>query len=389
MSLVDLLIVLLAIGSLFRGYELGFIRQLFSTAGFLGGLLLGALLAPHVAGLAHTPLSRALITLAATLGPAFVALIGSELVGAILKRRLVLERIMNRVDNALGSLIAAATLLVTVWLGAALLISLPYDSLQTNIRGSTIITLLNRQLPPAPRIIAGIGHFIAPNGFPDVFIGTEPSLKPATLPTPAQLINAVNRDRASVVKVEGQGCGGIVEGSGFVAASGLVATNAHVVAGIHSPYVIDGNGTHPATPVWFDPDLDLAVLRAGDLIGGPLTFNPHAIGAGEQGGVLGYPGGGPFTAGTAAVTSEFTAVGRNIYDQGNVRRDVYAITATVVPGNSGGPLVDLDGEVIGIVFAASTAQNNAGYALSAPQIVRELAQAKAANTPVSTGSCTP
>jgi S1-C subfamily serine protease len=102
---------------------------------------------------------------------------------------------------------------------------------------------------------------------------------------------------------------------------------------------------------------------------------------------LGYPGDGPFTAGTAAVLEEFTAVGRNIYDQGTTDRDVYSIDANVIPGNSGGPLVDLNGQVMGVVFATSTEYNDVGYALGVPQVIHEIDQARLANHTVSTGSC--
>jgi S1-C subfamily serine protease len=129
------------------------------------------------------------------------------------------------------------------------------------------------------------------------------------------------------------------------------------------------------------------VLRVANLSGSSLTFDANSVNHGTQGGVLGYPGGGPFTADTAAVLDEFTAVGRNIYDQGSTDRDVYSISANVIPGNSGGPLVNLNGEVIGVVFAASTAYNDVGYALSVPQVIHEVNEARAMNHTVSTGSC--
>ena len=387
MNLIDVLIILLIIGALIRGQELGFVRQLFSTVGFFSGLLIGALLEPHLVGLVHSPLSRLILTLAVTLGLALIMLSVGEFIGMQVKQKLQFRHELNHVDNSFGAGLAGISLLVLVWLSAAILVTLPYQNIQSSIRDSKIISLLDRDLPPAPNIIADIGHLIAPNGFPQVFIGVEPSPSTATPPTPAALAAAVNRDRASVVKVEGQGCGGIVEGSGFVVGSNLVVTDAHVIAGIFQPYVIDANGTHKATPIWFDPNLDLAVLRIANLAGGALSFDVNAVSHGTQGGVLGYPGGGSFTADTAAVLDEFTAIGRNIYAQGSTQRDVYSIAANVIPGNSGGPLVNLNGNVIGVVFAASTEYNGVGYALSVPQVVHEVNQARALNHTVSTGSC--
>lgn len=376
------------VGALIRGQELGFVRQLFSTVGFFIGLLLGALLEPHVVQLAHSSTSRLILTLLTTLGCAFFLLFTGEIIGIIIKQRLQLKHGLNHVDNSLGAGLAGISILAVVWLGAAVLVALPYVGLQSGIRSSRIISLLDRNLPPAPNLIADIGHLIAPNGFPDVFIGLEPAPGTAPLPTPASLVPAVNKDRASVVQIEGDGCGGVVEGSGFVVSGNLVATNAHVVAGIAHPYVIDGNGTHLATAIWFDPNLDFAVLRVNNLRGGPLVLDTNVIPHGTAGGVLGYPGGGPFSASTAAVLDEFTPRGRNIYNQGSTQRDVYSIEANVVPGNSGGPLVNTNGDVIGVVFAASTMYNDVGYALSMPQIVNEIDHAKAVDRPTSTGSCT-
>lgn len=387
MHIIDALLILFLAGSLLRGTELGLVRQLLSTIAFFAGLFLGIALEPHVVRLAHTPEARLLITVGITLGLAFIALSLGELAGVVLKQRLVLQRWLDRIDNACGAVIAGISTVILIWLSSVVILALPYPGLQAVFRDSAIVGFINGHLPPAPNVVADVGHFISPNGFPNVFIGGEPSSTPASPPTPDQLAAAVAHDRASIVKIEGQGCGGIVEGSGFVVSGDLVATNAHVVAGIANPYVIDGNGQHRATPIWFDPNLDFAVLRVDNLAEQPLQFNSGTIAHGTQGGVLGYPGGGPFTADTAAVLEEFTAIGRNIYNQGQTTRDVYAVQANVVPGNSGGPLVDLSGNVMGVVFAASTTTNDTGYALSVPQIISEIHQAQAANQPVGTGSC--
>jgi S1-C subfamily serine protease len=367
--------------------ELGLVRQFFSTLAFFCGLFLGVFLEPHAVKLVHSPAARLWMTIVVILGTACLFLTLGEWVGTVIKRRLVMKNWLDRIDNASGSVIAGISTVILIWLSAVVVLALPYPGLQAMFRDSAVIKLLDKHLPPAPNIVADIGHFISPNGFPNVFIDGEPTTAPASLPTPTQLATAVARDRASIVKIEGQGCGGIVEGSGFVVGDNLVATNAHVIAGISAPYAIDGNGQHRATPIWFDPNLDFAVLRVNNLAGQPLQFNTSTIDRGAQGGVLGYPGGGPFAADTAAVLEEFTAIGRNIYNQGQTHRDVYAVQSHIVPGNSGGPLVDLDGNVMGIVFAASTTTDNTGYALSAPQVIDEIHQAETSNRPVGTGSC--
>ncbi len=387
--LFDILITLFALSAMVRGRDIGFVRQIGSTAGFFGGLFLGAWLEPHTVNLVHSQTARVIVTLVTTLGCALILLSVGEYLGMRLKRRvrLRLQRV-NKLDNGLGALLGAVTLLLTAWLMASAAGALPFPALQSDLRDSRILTTLNDDLPAAPVLIAGLGHLIDPNGFPQVFVGSEPS-PPANVSTPSfgNLQTAVNNDRASVVKVEGQGCGGIIEGSGFVVGPDEVATNAHVVAGIRWPYVHDGNGTHGATVIWFDPNLDFAVLRVDNLAGHPLRISSDQVGAGTAAAVLGYPGGGPFTADTATLLDEFTATGRDIYGQGNTDRDVYEIKANVMPGNSGGPLITGDGSVIGVVFARSSTYQQVGYALTAGQVKTEIRQAAAQNRYVGTGQC--
>jgi S1-C subfamily serine protease len=385
--LIDLIIIIFAVSALYRGREIGFVRQLFSTAGFFGGLFLGAWLQPYTINWGHSQAARLLITLLTTLGCAMILFSVGEFIGLKLKHRVLLKRI-NRLDNGFGGLLSIISLLLTAWLTAAILTSLPASGLRSTVQSSRIISGLNRVLPSAPEVISGLGHLIDPNGFPQVFIGGEPSPSgPVALPALGDLQTAVTKDRASVVKLEGQGCGGIVEGSGFVVGSNLVATNAHVVAGIHHPYVEDDNGSHSGTVIWFDPNLDFAVLRVSNLAGKSLVISDKHVATGTPGVVLGYPGGGSFTANPAAVMDQFTAVGRDIYGRGQTSRDVYELRANVIPGNSGGPLVAKDGAVIGVIFAESTTYKHVGYALTTSQISDAINQAAARNRTVGTGQC--
>jgi S1-C subfamily serine protease len=166
-----------------------------------------------------------------------------------------------------------------------------------------------------------------------------------------------------------------------------VVTNAHVVAGVAKPKVVDKNGTHRTTVIWFDPDLDMAVLRALDLAGKPLPLVNQTADTGTEAAVLGYPGGGAFKADPAAIIDAFTATGRNIYNQETATREIYSMKADVISGNSGGPLINKNGEVIGVVFAHSVAYQHVGYSLTMPQVINELSQAKTNIEPVGTGSC--
>lgn len=384
--LIDLAVFVLAISTALRGRGLGFVRQLFSAVGFFGGLFLGSWLQPHVVQLAHTTLSRALILVITTMSCALIGLTIGEYAGVHLKLRFFNSDI-NKLDNVLGSGLSVVSLLLSVWLLASIARGLPFNSFQVSLRDSRIVAGLNRLLPPAPGIIASLGHLIDPNGFPDVFIGSEPSPSQVNLPALGNLAAAVNADRGSVLRIRGQGCGAIISGSGFVIAPGLVATNAHVVAGIDHPYVQDSNQSYRASAVWFDPNLDFAVLKVPGLPEAGLKLAAGSEARGTPAAVLGYPGGGNFNAGPAAIIDEFNAVGRNIYGSGHTIRDVYEVKASVIPGNSGGPLVAANGQVIGVVFAESTSYNQVGYALTTSQVSNEIHQAEASQQAVGTGSC--
>jgi S1-C subfamily serine protease len=388
MDWLDGIIIIVLAAAIIRGFDAGIVRQLFSATGFISGLFLGAWIESKLIHVSHTTASRAWLSVLVIVGCGLVLLTIAELAAHALKSKIQLTR-LDKVDRELGSLVASLAILATVWLGSSIFTNTPFPTLQQQIRDSAIINELNSVMPPAPNVIAKVGHVITSNGFPQVFTGHEPEPSESTVATPdmGKLTSAVEKTKKSVVKIEGVGCGGIVEGSGFVAGDGLVVTNAHVVAGVASPKVIDGNGTHKTTVIWFDADLDLAVLRALDLYGNPLPLVDKTLDAGTQAVVLGYPGGGAFKADPAAIIDAFTATGRNIYNQETATREIYSMKADVISGNSGGPLVDKEGQVIGVVFAHSVAYQHVGYALTMPQVIDELGQAKENIEPVGTGSC--
>lgn len=367
--------------------QIGFVRQALSTAGFIGGLLLGAFIRPHAVALVTSQSAKGLVAGVTVMGVAIIGLSIGEYLGIRIKHRVHMKRI-NKLDEIFGSMLAVITLLVSAWLLAALSQSLSMPGLQTAVDESRIIRYLNNTLPDAPRVVVGLGKLIDPNGFPDVFAGVEP--RPNTnvdLPSLGDLKDAVVADQNSIVKIIGQGCGGIVDGTGFVASPGYIATNAHVVAGIHAPKVLDANGTHKSTVVWFDPNKDFAVLKVDNLAGDPLPLAEEYNDTATAIAVLGYPGGGPFTAKPGAILDHFKATGRNIYGRNAASRDVYEIRAEVKPGNSGGPIVDIDGTVVGMVFAESTSYENVGYALTAKSILPALDSAVQRNQPASTARC--
>ena len=369
-----------------RGVASGFLRQAGSLGGFLLGLMAGAAVAPWVAGAFPAGGGRVMIVLLVFFGVALTVGGLGETLGYSLSG--VAERYRLRaLDALLGALFGVGIALFTIWILAATFARSAGPGLATDIQGSSILQALNRNLPPAPDMLARVERALGVNGFPRVFTGLEPSpAPPVTGPNAAAVNAAAAAGRAATVRIEGLGCGGLLEGSGFVAGPGLVATNAHVVAGIDSPVVVDAGGTHRAEVVLFDPSLDFAVLRTSGLAASPLPLAGSVQSRGTVGAVLGYPGGGSFTVSPAAILSEQSAIGRDIYDSGLSRRDIYTLQAVVRPGNSGGPVITPDGTVIGVVFAMSTTDGQVGYALTSAEVLPDLTRA-ASSGPVSTGAC--
>lgn len=201
--------------------------------------------------------------------------------------------------------------------------------------------------------------------------------------------DAVVADAArSVVKVSSlaYSCQKVMAGSGFVIAPGRVMTNAHVVAGAESFTVsVDGH-EHDATVVMFDSSEDISILNVPSLQAPPLGFAHDIALTGTDAVVLGYPGGGPFVAYPARVRDVIEIKSPDLYRALVVRREVYSIRGFVRRGDSGGPLIDRDGRVLGMNFAAAAHDPEVGFVLTAKQLYPHAVNS-GASEPVATGSC--
>jgi S1-C subfamily serine protease len=356
--------------------------------GMWTGLVVGAAAAPKATGLVTDPTAKvvvALVCLAAA--PLLLGALGNSL-GTRLSSGLRRAR-LGRLDSAAGAVVGGGATLLAAWLVGSVLATVPSPPLAAAAQRSFVIRTLDRVLPPAPAVFARINRLIAAGGLPQVFAEVEPppgSAQP--LPLDAAIRAAADRTSGSVVKIVGAACDVLQEGSGFVAGSSLVVTNAHVVAGVSNPVIIDRAGRrHKATTLVFDPNTDVAVLRTSDLAGRPLALQPAAVGPGAGGAVIGYPGGGALDVEPAVVLARFEAVGRDIYSRRLVARQVYQLRSRVRPGNSGGPFVGADGNVVGVVFSRSTFRESVGFALTAPEVAPHLRQAEVVSQPVNTGPC--
>lgn len=386
-TLLDAVLAIVVVAATVRGLRAGFARQLLSVGFFLFGLVVGALLAPWAAGFVDAERAKALVALAVLMGSALMVGAAGEALGW--RARAILRRLhLGGVDAALGAAFGTVGSLLLIWLAAAMLASAPLADIGRTIQGSRIIRSLSERLPASPGVIARIERFLDPLGFPRVFAGLEPDAgPPLALPGAETLRPTIDAAAGSTVKVTGVGCGGLLTGSGFVAAPGLVVTNAHVVAGTRDLRVQDREGTRAAVAVTFDPDTDLAVLRVDGLNAAPLPLATEVADRGLGGVTLGYPGGGPLTAGPAAVLRSVDAEGRDIYNLDLTRRSIYLLQADIRPGSSGGPFVLADGRVAGVVFARSVSDPGVAYALRVSELTDDLALAAATNVAVSTGPC--
>ena len=387
-NLLDLVILGLIFLSISTGFRRGAAMQVISYLGLIVGLLVGALVAPTFAALAERPTTQATVAMVTLLVAGGLGDLLGWIVGARVGRALG-KKGFGSADAAAGIMVAMVTILLTTWFLAFNLVQGPFPALSRHIRESAVVRGLDAVLPRPPSLLGQVRTFLNRFGFPEVFAGLPPApARPVPDPSRGQVSDAIQAADQSTVKVIGQACDRIQEGSGFFVAEDYVVTSAHVVAGVDAPQVERRNGeVSLATVTLFDPDLDLAVLRFGGAAPEPLQLATRNLDRGDKGAVLGYPGGGPLEAETAAVRRTITAAGRDIYGEETVRRQVYELQAEVRAGHSGGPFVAVDGTVAGVVFAASTTNEEVGYALTAIQARPQITLGVARIESVDTGEC--
>ena len=387
-------VVLVALGVLFAlsGYRQGFVVGAFSFVGFLGGGVVGARLAPAIAEL--EPLAafpRSVVGLAVVFVAATLGQVVATLVGGALRRRLV-WRPVRQLDAVGGAAISVVSLLLVAWLVGRAVASSPYPSLASQVRRSVVMTTVDAAMPAAGlRFLADFRNLIEERGFPEVFTELQAvDASDVPPPDPARLDRAVVQAlRASVLKVTGtaEACDTRIEGSGFVYAPERVMTNAHVVAGVDEPEVEVGGRQLPARVVLFDPARDVAVLAVDGLTAPALTPAPQEAAARSGAVVVGYPNDGPFRARAARVISVQDARGQDIYQQASVLREIYSVRGLVQQGNSGGPLVDDKGQVLGVVFAAAADDPSVGYVLTWDEVDGPAEAAVGLDAAVDTRTC--
>lgn len=368
-NFLDLLILAMVGIAMAGGYRVGFLARVAGWAGWLFGLVVAAAFVPSFLDRLQgpDPQLRLLVMAGVFLTVAALGAALGEFAGARL-RMLLPPGGLRQADRIAGGAAGGAGVLVVVWLLLPALAHIP-GTLSRSSRNSVVARAVDRLAPSAPGPLQAIRDLVTDVDFPDVFAQLRPA--PSTGAPPAASVLApatVARVSASTVKVSGEACGRILEGSGFSPEPEVVVTNAHVVAGVDRPQVLRPDGRRlPGQVVAFDPQRDLAVLRVPGLGQSPL-----ATGSGQVqgvGAVFGHPGGQiPIEVSPARIESRVNAVGRDLYGDGPIRREVFVLASELMPGDSGGALVDASGAVVGVAFAIAPDNAGVAYALSAKEL---------------------
>jgi S1-C subfamily serine protease len=380
LNVLDLFLGIFIVVSVLRGARTGFLAGVFSLVGVVVGASVGSRIAPSLLPDGGNPIYGAGITLGSILAFSVLGEVIARSMGGSIRNRLS-SPASATLDGLGGALLGFALALVLVWaVGVFALQSPTLASLQPVAQDSRILQTLKERMPsglltqavadlqPLPKIRGPEPEVAAPEGD----IVNDPDVQAASRRT---------------LRVTGTACGYGVEGSAWVAGRNLVVTNAHVVAGETATWVqIGGSGEQlPAEVVAFDGRNDIAVMRVDGLGLAPLPV--AAAQPGEAAAVIGFPKNGPLDIEPARTGTTERVVSTDAYDNGPVERIVTSFRVYVRPGNSGGPAVDADGQVISTIFASRTDSNNSGYGVPSRIVQRHLQAAASRTTPVSTGGC--
>jgi S1-C subfamily serine protease len=395
-DLLDLVLLALIAAFAVAGYRQGFIIGVLSLAGFVLGVAAGAFIAPGISrGLGKSPQWQAFIAILVVFAAAVVGMLIASWLGVTVRSRLT-GRPATVVDSLGGAAVNIFSVLIVAWLIGSFLRTAEFPAISRQVNNSALLRTVDAVMPRNALylpVFPGLSRLLNNGLYTQVFsaIGAEQSLN---LPAPDQAIvraPGLARDERSIVKIQGTApsCSQAIEGSGFVISQQHVLTNAHVVAGVTEALNVSppgGGQSLAAHVVLYDPQRDLAVLYVPGLTAPPLKLAGPASN-GTSAIVVGYPQNGPFQAVPARIGFSIKASGPNIYSTDTVDREIYPIKANVRAGNSGGPLLARDGRVYGVVFAASTAYSDIGYALTSSEVMRDVTAGRGSTSDVSTEQC--
>jgi S1-C subfamily serine protease len=389
-----LVVDVVLIGILLVALLVGVQRGLLASLGALIGLVLGGFgafwLVPIVNDVWPWQNSRVIAVIALAVALMLGGAAAGGAIGALLRRGVDRSTPLRVVDRVLGGALAVLAGALSLSLIASSVAATGTPGISTALASSQVLRAIDAVTPrPVAETLARVRSAVLDDGLPQLGelldLDVQPTAPPVALDDPELAVAA-----ASVARVSGvaYACGTSATGSGFVLAPDRVVTNAHVVAGVTAPIVeLPGQPAREGRIVYFDPIDDVALIAVDDL-GADAIPVIAPIAPGTAAVVQGYPFGGPFTMVNAEVISSGSVLVPDIYGTSNALRDIYALAATVQPGNSGGPLLTADGAVAGLVFARAESDLDRGYAMTTAELEPVLAGAAGWTEAVSTGSCT-
>jgi S1-C subfamily serine protease len=385
---LDVLLGFVLLAYVVYGLRHGLSRTVFVIAGVIGGVIAAYFLAPVIGSWVPVPFLRLGVTILVAIG---LVIAGHALGSAIGRsvRRGVEQTPLGGIDRLLGGLVAGIAAALVASMLAFSVAQLGVPLLSRAILGSTVLRVITNLTPdPVEAFLAQVRSAVLADSLPVIqgAIGVTGEPRIPQLDTGSA---ALNTAAASVVRITGNAyaCGQSQSGTGFVIADDRVVTNAHVLAGVTEPVIEAPDGqVLSGRVVYFDPFDDLAVIVVPGLDARPLPTSP-TLSEGADAAFQGYPYGGPFSSGAAEVLSVSVAQEQDIYGSTTAPREIYTLAADVREGNSGGPLLDLDGRVAGVIFARSGDTANVGYAVTMNELEPVAAQAPSLDTAVSTGGC--
>jgi S1-C subfamily serine protease len=376
------------------GFRRGILRTILSIIGLIVGGAAGAIATPSIQSLISNnafgfkpTIGLTSIILGASLGMFLFGVLGSFL-------RVVLLPLpfMKTIDSLIGfglAIVAVASISSTLSSAAQVI---PNKTVNNLFSQSQLISQINLYLPERFKDAAQkIQNVITDSPLPEVFKSlVESRITPTQLETEVAIPEIVTKSVASTVRIDGiaESCSAAMVGTGFIVSNERVITNAHVVAGVKEPVITLSNTQTQlgGRVIAIDREKDIAIIYVPGLNGEKLTFI-GPVTPNEVGFVVGYPNGGNLRTSAVSVSSEFESLGTDIDGNSEARRAVIVFGGDVKPGNSGGPLLNDQGQVLGVVFAADAENKNTGYALAPSEVAKFISETTSKTESISTGSC--
>lgn len=265
------------------------------------------------------------------------------------------DRVVGLALRAVAGTVVAAGVVGALALWAPAAIARTVDGSSTAAAAAGPVTAIASDLRPAlPGDVDGIIPSAATAG--ESADGTELSASETAATVQIVASHAGTRDTTV--------------GSGFVVSGNRVVTAHHVIADASTVTVVAAGTDHRATVAADDAHSDITVLSVQGLGVTPVAVSAARVGAGTPAVFAGFPGGGPLRSGAATVVGGIAMP--SVGSSSVALRPAYRLVADVRPGNSGGPLFDAAGVVIGMIDARSLTAADTGFAITTEPVLALL-----------------